>query len=142
MQWSLLLLILMGQCYFVMCVDHKDNMTLIKEEKTWQEALDHCRENHHDLVSITNQTQQQSVQEKVKNAKMTNEAQTDFIWLGLRYTCTLGTWFWVNGEILSYDNWNSIQSHNCDSAAAMQKKDPHKWVEKKDNQTFNFICVD
>ncbi|XP_034470944.1 macrophage mannose receptor 1-like [Hippoglossus hippoglossus] len=136
MQWSLLLLILMGQCYFVMCVDHEDNMTLIKEEKTWQEALDHCRENHHDLVSITNQTQQEWVQKKVENAK------TEFIWLGLRYTCTLGTWFWVNGEILSYDNWKSTQSHNCDSAAAMQKDKPHTWVETMANQTFNFICVD
>ncbi|CAB1426984.1 unnamed protein product [Pleuronectes platessa] len=72
-------------------------MILIDEEKTWEEALDYCREKHDDLVSITDQAQQESVQNKVGTAR------TPFIWLGLRYTCTLDIWFWVNGEIAVSD---------------------------------------
>ncbi|CAB1426983.1 unnamed protein product [Pleuronectes platessa] len=71
---------------------YKDKMKLIKQEKTWEEALDFCREKHDDLVSITDQKQQEWVKEEV------GQAGTDFIWLGLRYTCTLNIWFWVNGE--------------------------------------------
>ncbi|XP_053271712.1 snaclec stejaggregin-B subunit beta-1-like [Pleuronectes platessa] len=113
---------------------YKDKMKLIDEEKTWEEALDYCREKHDDLVSITDQAQQESVQNKVGTAR------TPFIWLGLRYTCTLNIWFWVNGEVLNYDNWNSTQSPDCYSAAAMNTTD-YKWVKQMDNETFNFICV-
>ncbi|XP_060922375.1 snaclec coagulation factor IX/factor X-binding protein subunit B-like [Limanda limanda] len=146
MQWNLFLLILTGQCFFVMCVDHEDQIILIKEKKTWEEALDYCRENHHDLVSITNQTQQTWVEGKVGTTmtESTGDAGTDTgsIWLGLRYTCTLGIWFWVNGEVLNYDNFTSTPSPDCNSAAAMQKVDPYKWVKNPDDQKFYFICVE
>ncbi|XP_014186631.2 putative C-type lectin domain family 20 member A [Haplochromis burtoni] len=64
------------------CYD--DNVILIREEKTWEEALYYCREKHQDLVSITNRQEQAWLQEQAKNAS------TPFVWLGLRYTCSLG----------------------------------------------------
>ncbi|GLD64720.1 putative C-type lectin domain family 20 member A [Lates japonicus] len=67
-----------------------DEVILINESKTWEEALNYCRENHSDLVSITNPHQQRWVQRRAK------KASTPLVWLGLRYTCTLDLWFWVN----------------------------------------------
>ncbi|XP_051258432.1 C-type mannose receptor 2-like isoform X2 [Dicentrarchus labrax] len=104
---------------------YEDEVILIQESKTWEEALNYCTENYRDLVSITNPHQQIWVQEKTKNAS------TPFVWLGLRYTCSLDLWFWVSDELVCYDNWNSsATTDNCYSAAAMDKGGQHKWLKK------------
>ncbi|XP_047450113.1 macrophage mannose receptor 1-like [Mugil cephalus] len=123
------------------CTDQKpffcydDKVILIKENKTWEEALYYCRDNYNDLVSITNLDEQRWVQERAKNAS------TPFVWLGLRYTCTLDFWFWVSGEVVSYKNWASDgKNDDCDMSGAMETGGEHQWVTKQDNETFNFIC--
>ncbi|XP_031610180.2 C-type mannose receptor 2-like [Oreochromis aureus] len=115
------------------CYD--DNMILIHEEKTWEEALYYCREKHHDLVSITSLQEQAWLQEMAKNAS------TPFVWLGLRYTCTLGFWFWVTDEVSAYSNWDSNSTDDvCDVSGAMDAAGEQKWVSKADNNKFNFFC--
>uniref|UniRef100_A0A3Q1JP35 C-type lectin domain-containing protein n=1 Tax=Anabas testudineus TaxID=64144 RepID=A0A3Q1JP35_ANATE len=112
-----------------------DKLILINESKTWVEALNYCREKHYDLVSITNLHQQRWVQERIK------EASTEFVWLGLRYTCTLDFWFWVSDEVVSYTNWASgVQCDDCDMSAVMEREGRNQWFKKPDNETFNFIC--
>uniref|UniRef100_A0A3Q4GCC9 C-type lectin domain-containing protein n=1 Tax=Neolamprologus brichardi TaxID=32507 RepID=A0A3Q4GCC9_NEOBR len=115
------------------CYD--DNLILIKENKTWEEALYYCRENYNDLVSITNSDKQYWIQEKVKQANST------YVWLGLRYTCTLGFWFWVTDEVVEYKNWDSDgTTDGCDMSGAMNSGSLHKWSKQADNKMFNFIC--
>ncbi|CAI5683043.1 unnamed protein product [Oreochromis niloticus] len=115
------------------CYD--DNLILVGENKTWEEALCYCRENYNDLVSITNSDEQNWIQEKVK------EASSPYIWLGLRYTCTLGFWFWVTDEVVKYENWASDgTTDGCDMSGAMNVGSPHKWSKQADNKKFNFIC--
>lgn len=110
-------------------------VTLIKKNMTWVEALNYCRENYYDLVSITNLDEQRWVQEKAKNAS------TDFVWLGLRYTCTLDFWFWVSDKVVSYNNWATNRSRDdCDMSAVMERGGQNQWVTKPDNETFNFMC--
>nr|XP_033934886.1 macrophage mannose receptor 1-like [Pseudochaenichthys georgianus] len=113
-----------------------DKVILIKEKKTWDEALTYCREKHHDLVSITDSHQQRWVQE---TAKM---ADTEFVWLGMRYTCTLDLWFWVIDRLVCYDNWakqEKTRQVHCDMAAVMERDG--EWYKKADNEKFNFICA-
>ncbi|XP_014833937.1 PREDICTED: C-type mannose receptor 2-like [Poecilia mexicana] len=115
------------------CYD--DNMILIKENKTWEDALYYCRDHHHDLVTITNMDDQRWIQEKVK------EASTDYVWMGLRYTCTLDFWFWVSDEVVSYKNWAlDGQMDDCDMSGAMETGGEHKWFKRNDADMFNFIC--
>ncbi|XP_047445208.1 putative C-type lectin domain family 20 member A [Mugil cephalus] len=123
------------------CTDKKpffcydDNVILIKENKTWEEALYYCRDNYNDLVSITKLDEQRWVQERAK------KASTPFVWLGLRYTCTLDFWFWVSDEVVGYKNWASDgKNDDCDMSGAMDTGGEHQWVTKQDNETFNFIC--
>uniref|UniRef100_A0A669DIS0 C-type lectin domain-containing protein n=1 Tax=Oreochromis niloticus TaxID=8128 RepID=A0A669DIS0_ORENI len=112
-----------------------NNLILIKENKTWEEALYYCRENYNDLVSITNSHDQNWIQEKVK------QANSPYVWLGLRYTCTLGFWFWVTDEVVEYKNWASdVTADDCDMSGAMNRGSPHKWSKQADNKMFNFIC--
>ena len=112
-----------------------DKVILIQQNKTWDEALEYCRKNHKDLVSITNLKNQRWVQDRAKNAS------TPFVWLGLRYTCTLGFWFWVSDEKVSYKYWASdVGSDDCDMSGAMERGGEYKWSKQEDTKKFNFIC--
>ncbi|KAK0141240.1 hypothetical protein N1851_021754 [Merluccius polli] len=74
-----------------------DNLVLVKENKTWEEALEQCRamdladpsllcfKNHsNDLISISNHSDQLTV------------------WTGLRYLAH--SWFWVDGSDVPYQD--------------------------------------
>ncbi|XP_034713243.1 C-type mannose receptor 2-like [Etheostoma cragini] len=114
---------------------YEDKVILINQNKTWVDALYYCREHHRDLVSITNLDQQRWVQEKPK------KANSPYVWLGLRYTCTLDFWFWVSDEVVSYENWDSQKTNvDCDMSGAMDRGGKHTWFNKNDNEKFNFIC--
>uniref|UniRef100_A0A3P9IC47 C-type lectin domain-containing protein n=1 Tax=Oryzias latipes TaxID=8090 RepID=A0A3P9IC47_ORYLA len=114
---------------------YNNHVILIKENRTWEEALYYCRHHHHDLVTITNMDEQRWVQEKTKNAS------SPFVWTGLRYTCSLGFWFWVSDEVVHYKNWASPEQVNeCDMSGAMATGGEHQWFKKKDEEKFNFFC--
>ncbi|XP_007540394.1 macrophage mannose receptor 1-like [Poecilia formosa] len=116
------------------CYD-ESTIILIKENKTWHEALTYCRTNHHGLVTITVSDEQRRVQKKAQFAS------TPFVWMGLHYACTLDVWFWVSDEAVSYKNWNQDGlMDDCDMSGAMETGGNHKWFKKNDTEKFNFIC--
>lgn len=113
-----------------------DGMILIRENKTWEDAWIYCRENYEDLVSITDARQLELI---AARAKM---ADTDHVWLGLRYSCTLDLWFWVTGERFSYNRFDSNQESNrCNAAIAMEMGGGHMWFQRDDDEKLNFICI-
>ncbi|XP_032439685.1 macrophage mannose receptor 1-like [Xiphophorus hellerii] len=113
-----------------------DNVILVKQKMTWEDALTYCRDHHHDLVTITNMDDQRWIQKKVKNAS------TPFVWTGLRYTCTLDFWFWVSDEVVIYKNWAKGEPmDDCDMSGAMETRGKHKWRKKNDLEEFNFLCT-
>ncbi|XP_054914561.1 secretory phospholipase A2 receptor-like [Poeciliopsis prolifica] len=115
------------------CYD--DKVILIKEKKTWHEALTYCRDHHDDLVTITNMDEQIWIQEKVK------DASTPFVWLGLRFNCTLNFWFWVCKQMIGYKNSTSAGWMNdCNTSGAMQAGGEHRWFQRNDTEELNFIC--
>uniref|UniRef100_A0A3B5PUB2 C-type lectin domain-containing protein n=1 Tax=Xiphophorus maculatus TaxID=8083 RepID=A0A3B5PUB2_XIPMA len=108
---------------------------LIKENKTWEDALNYCRENHHGLVTITDSDEQRLVQQ------IAQFASTPFVWTGLHYACTLDLWFWVSDEVVIYKNWNQDgPMDDCDMSGAMETGGKHQWFKKNDPEKFNFIC--
>ncbi|KAM6894150.1 C-type mannose receptor 2-like [Lycodopsis pacificus] len=121
------------------CYD--DEVILINKTKTWEQALTYCRENHHELVSITNPQEQRWVEDVAKQANSTH------VWTGLRYTCTLGFWFWITDEAVKYDNWephgdmDEGDMDECHMSGAMKTSGNHKWSKKDASMKFNFICT-
>ncbi|XP_032439673.1 C-type mannose receptor 2-like [Xiphophorus hellerii] len=114
------------------CYD--DKVILIKENKTWKDALTYCRDHHDDLVTITNMDDQRWIQEKVK------DASTPFVWLGMRFNCFKNIWFWVCKKI-SYQNSTSAGwMNNCNTSGAMQAGGEHRWFQRNDTEELNFIC--
>ncbi|XP_017538256.1 macrophage mannose receptor 1-like [Pygocentrus nattereri] len=115
-------------------------LILIKEEKTWREALSYCRENHVDLVSVHTEEIQHWVETAVYYASTAN------VWMGLRHTCTLSFWFWVKGEFICYQNWapgNGTGVEDCsggERTGAVQSGSK-QWVSLPEDQRLNFICT-
>ncbi|KAK1889602.1 Aggrecan core protein [Dissostichus eleginoides] len=73
MQWSLFVLILMGQCSFFTC--HLYEYHFIPEGNSWDEARSYCREHFTDLATVSDMRDVE---------RLTNSSQTTDAWIGLR----------------------------------------------------------
>uniref|UniRef100_W5KNW3 C-type lectin domain-containing protein n=1 Tax=Astyanax mexicanus TaxID=7994 RepID=W5KNW3_ASTMX len=116
-------------------------LVLIKEKKTWWEALRYCRENHVDLVSVHTEEIQRWVETVARNAS------TDNVWVGLRHTCAQGFWFWVSGSTICYQNWapgNGTGVEDCSNGerSGAVQSGSKQWISLLENQTLNFICTE
>ncbi|XP_019219920.1 uncharacterized protein LOC102080102 isoform X3 [Oreochromis niloticus] len=102
-------------CEVTMKGRKKEPFKLIKENKTWEDALYHCREEHMDLVSILDKETQGWVELEAQ------KADTPFVWLGLQYICGFGFWIWVNDQCVFFDQWAPDETRTavCGRSAAM-----------------------
>uniref|UniRef100_A0A3B5RFK2 C-type lectin domain-containing protein n=1 Tax=Xiphophorus maculatus TaxID=8083 RepID=A0A3B5RFK2_XIPMA len=79
-----------------------DNLVLVKEKRSWEEALEHCRglrsssnsNLRYDLLSLQPADNQDFIKTKVM------QADTEEVWTGLRFLA--GDWLWVNGADMLY----------------------------------------
>ncbi|XP_053472112.1 macrophage mannose receptor 1-like isoform X1 [Ictalurus furcatus] len=119
---------------------HENKLILIKQNLTWKEALNYCRNHHYDLVSVRTEEMQLWVKEVVQNTS------TEYVWLGLRHTCALGFWYWVTGEMICYQDWapgNGTGFEDCsheERTGAVQSGGKQQWISLPQSDTLNFIC--
>ncbi|XP_056595097.1 C-type mannose receptor 2-like [Triplophysa dalaica] len=119
---------------------YNDRLILIKENRTWSEALKYCRKNHMDLFSVHSNKIEKNLNTVVQ------QASTAEVWLGLRHSCTVGIWFWVSGEIVCYEKWdegNETAVENCETvmrSGAVQSGGDHRWISLPETERRNFIC--
>ncbi|XP_008323241.1 lymphocyte antigen 75-like [Cynoglossus semilaevis] len=71
---------------------------VVKEKKTWLEALEYCRGNHSDLASVASETELLLIQKEMKK-----NAVTEAVWIGLHFFPE--GWLWVDGRPLDYEVW-------------------------------------
>ncbi|MFX0123420.1 MAG: C-type lectin domain-containing protein [Candidatus Hodarchaeota archaeon] len=76
---------------------------LINLEKTWLEANKDCERRGGHLVTISSEEE---------NNFVSNLAGSQNIWIGLTDEIHEGSWQWVNGESLTYTNWDSEEPNN------------------------------
>lgn len=79
---------------------------VVRKRKTWEEALDYCREYHCDLASVMSQEKMLLIQ-----VELLENATTEFTWMGLRFLSE--SWKWVNGHMLSYEAWGAEGKPAC-----------------------------
>lgn len=80
---------------------YEDNPILVKENKTWEEALEHCRTLNTDPSSrnmnfnhLYDLPHMNFVGDNLDAKKGFQGSQTPEVWIGLRFLA--GTWLWVN----------------------------------------------
>lgn len=109
----------------------KTRFILVKEKRTWDDALQYCRTHHTDLASMTTERQLQIVKNE------TRESQTESVWTGLRYL--VGEWFWVNNEPLE----NQISLPECPAQpcrCGARNTNTDRWENRDCAEKLNFIC--
>ncbi|XP_051574840.1 acidic leucine-rich nuclear phosphoprotein 32 family member A-like [Myxocyprinus asiaticus] len=106
------------------------DFNVILENKTWEEALDYCRQQNTDLASLSSKNVN-----VVKN--MIQSSQTIYVWTGLRFLA--GQWFWVSGDDLKYKANEELQ---CPTTKRCGALDRHKnvWELKDCEERLNFLC--
>uniref|UniRef100_A0A3Q3F649 C-type lectin domain-containing protein n=1 Tax=Kryptolebias marmoratus TaxID=37003 RepID=A0A3Q3F649_KRYMA len=84
------------------------DLTVVQEEKTWEEALEHCRKNNDNLTSLLSENDNLLAANEINQTSVTER-----VWIGLRYL--RDKWLWVNGDPLRYDAWSQggDQDHQC-----------------------------
>uniref|UniRef100_A0A3P9LAS4 C-type lectin domain-containing protein n=1 Tax=Oryzias latipes TaxID=8090 RepID=A0A3P9LAS4_ORYLA len=116
--------------------DPTPNVKVPRIEKTWEEALEHCRGNHGDLTSLLSETGNLLVQREIQDPTFTQQ-----VWVGLRF---LGdTWLWANGDPLEFQAWN--QTGDPDQQCPVQKRcgaltKQGEWENRDCQEKLNFIC--
>ncbi|XP_055059040.2 putative C-type lectin domain family 20 member A [Misgurnus anguillicaudatus] len=117
------------------CMDYFEPI-VVHENKTWEEALDYCRQNYVDLVSITSEWKMVEV---IKNI---TTSQTAYVWTGLRFLSEY--WFWVSGDDVEYKAWSTEGELQCPprnlkcGALDIVKK---VWKPTDCEERLNFVCI-
>ncbi|XP_055074649.2 macrophage mannose receptor 1-like [Misgurnus anguillicaudatus] len=121
--------------YSFYCMDYFEPI-VVHESKTWEEALDDCRQNYIDLVSITSE---RNMAEVIKNI---TTSQTAYVWTGLRFLA--GHWFWVSGDDVGYKAWSTEgelqcppRNLKCGALDIVNKV----WKPTDCEEKLNFVCI-
>ncbi|XP_034468926.1 C-type lectin 1-like isoform X2 [Hippoglossus hippoglossus] len=93
------------------------SVVVVRQRKTWEQALDHCRERHLDLASVTSLTEMLLIQSELEK-----HVTTEHVWIGLHFFPD--GWRWVDGRPLEYEAWREEIKPACPrlrlSCAALQ----------------------
>uniref|UniRef100_A0A3Q3EWF0 C-type lectin domain-containing protein n=1 Tax=Labrus bergylta TaxID=56723 RepID=A0A3Q3EWF0_9LABR len=104
-------------------------------KKTWEGALEYCRETHTDLTTLQSDTEQLLTLSEIRHDHITGR-----VWIGLRF---LGDhWLWVNGDPMVYENWRQgDQEHQCPlrKRCGALTKEGH-WENWDCGEELHFIC--
>lgn len=82
------------------------SVVVVRERKTWAEALEYCREHHRDLASVVSQTEMMLIKKELRK----NDT-TDHVWVGLHFFS--GYWLWVDGQPVSHKAWGQEGKPGC-----------------------------
>ncbi|XP_069047409.1 macrophage mannose receptor 1-like [Lepisosteus oculatus] len=117
------------------CQDDVRDLILVRENRSWEEALDFCRSHYSDLTSIV------SAKEQVAALRAAG-TQSEYVWLGLRQSLVSGAWFWVNREPLGYEAWGQGGQPQCplSSHCGAMSARTQLWTDLPCDLRLSFIC--
>ncbi|XP_029499639.1 macrophage mannose receptor 1-like [Oncorhynchus nerka] len=99
-------------------------------QMTWRDAQMYCRENHTDLASVRNQTE---------NEEIIRMASGDSVWIGL----FRGFWKWSDQSNCSFRNWHERQHDNTggnQTCAVTFMNYSGRWGFQKCDEKQPFFC--
>ncbi|KAM9364894.1 uncharacterized protein KZ484_011088 [Pholidichthys leucotaenia] len=124
----------------------EDGLILVKENKTWEEALDHCRSlviadtgdpaSLHGNQSYDLATLRSTPDDHVSARERAQNATTDEVWTGLRFLA--GQWVWVGGEQVQYDDLESCPTPR--SCGVLEKNGNASFGIRSCEERKNFLC--
>ncbi|XP_035863297.1 C-type lectin domain family 4 member F-like [Sander lucioperca] len=144
MQWSLLVLIVMGQCSSIggqLCDYH-----FIGDKKTWKEAQDYCRENHTDLATVSNQTDMKRLHDA---ATAKYPQYQGGAWIGLKKNTPNIVWRWSLPGVEFNESESEWSPGQPDTKGCVNSRldncvrmNGGTWDDFFSSTTYKFICYD
>ncbi|KAK1894926.1 Macrophage mannose receptor 1 [Dissostichus eleginoides] len=126
-----------------LCYD--DNLVVVNENKTWEDALKHCRKMEspcedepspcnykHDLLSLEVLVEYNYVRDRIY------KATTDEVWTSLRFLG--GEWRWSNGQQLEDQTMLPDCPSQWKHCGTLSKHDTNHWITRNCLERRNFIC--
>nr|XP_055050911.1 macrophage mannose receptor 1-like [Misgurnus anguillicaudatus] len=116
--------------YGYFCYKWDPELIVVKENKSWEDALQYCRTHHTDLASLPTDLHLIQAQQAT--------ADTSSVWTGLRFMA--GSWFWLSGENLGY-----VSAHlpACPAkytyCGSLNLKN-QSWENRNCMEKLNFVC--
>ncbi|KAK9969863.1 hypothetical protein ABG768_028004 [Culter alburnus] len=110
-------------------------LTPMLQVESWEGALEYCRTHYNDLASLISENRMNSALQRI------TQAQTEFVWIGLRFLA--GEWRWVNGDDLDFTAWNETGQPQCPArnlrCGALDKL-TEVWTPRDCEEKLNFFC--
>ncbi|CAB1420308.1 unnamed protein product [Pleuronectes platessa] len=126
-------------------VCYDDNLVLVKKNKTWEQALQHCKAMTtpcadspescvytYKVLSLHNRRDYDYVRERIYRAT------TDEVWIGLRYLG--GQWVWLNGEEPDHQGMLPECPSQLNNCGTLSKHGTNHWPTRDCSERRNFIC--
>ncbi|XP_035983950.1 macrophage mannose receptor 1-like [Fundulus heteroclitus] len=118
-------------------VCYADNLVVVNEHKTWEDALSHCRElttasSKYDLLSIASSSDYGYLSDRI------NGATTEEVWMGLRFLG--GEWWWSDGETLDPQGTLQDCPSQWEHCGTISKYNTAKWLTRDCSERRNFVC--
>ncbi|KAK7168565.1 hypothetical protein R3I93_004782 [Phoxinus phoxinus] len=108
---------------------------LVRQEESWEGALEYCRQHYNDLASLSSENRRNSALRKI------TQADTGYVWTGLRFLA--GEWRWVNGDDLDFTAWSQTGLPRCPArnlrCGALDKQ-TRVWTHRDCEEKLNFFC--
>ncbi|XP_030256829.1 macrophage mannose receptor 1-like [Sparus aurata] len=106
-------------------------MHVVLEEKSWRNAQGYCRQNYHDLASVSSQTENQALQQMLNER---GPSMTTF-WIGL----FRDQWKWSDQSNSSFRYWASNQPNNDGECVLHDPSYKTLW-DRGCGSSFPFYC--
>ncbi|XP_058247622.1 uncharacterized protein LOC131354242 isoform X2 [Hemibagrus wyckioides] len=105
------------------------NIILVKQNKTWEEALQYCMKNYLGLACPS------SASKILFTETEAAQSQTVSVWTGLHFMN--GRWFWLSWEttMISLPSC-PVKNYRCGA----RNLKTHTWENRHCNEKLNFIC--
>ncbi|TRY94839.1 hypothetical protein DNTS_029914 [Danionella cerebrum] len=110
-------------------------LILVQEERTWDEALAHCKENSMNLAGLTSEIIMEEAMTKSESAL------TDVVWMGLRFIA--GQWFWVKGitDDEGFKGWSAEGEPALNQRCGVYNRTQNVLEAADCSRRLSFLCV-
>ncbi|XP_076144646.1 C-type mannose receptor 2-like [Alosa pseudoharengus] len=123
------------------CYDGRNSThpyVLVPEKKNWTDAQRYCRENHTDLASVRNPTENDQIDKVRGGSHGGNNNGNGAAWIGL----FRDAWEWSDGSNSSFRNWNIREPNNGDGKEFCTEilNPSGAWNDRGCDHRSHFIC--
>jgi len=105
------------------------SVILERDSKTWDEAMEHCRDHYTELASLTSNEQLQQAGNNLRGETS--------VWVGLRFVA--GQWYWLNSEPVGNHMslpWCPAVPYGCGARNIVT----WQWENRDCNDKLSFLC--